>query len=110
MKTICVVFLFVVLCCTNIYSKNNFYKFSHLTTENGLSSNNVTTIFKDSRGFMWFGTSDGLNKFDGHKITIYKHDPDDSLSISNNNINKIIEEKDVRLWIGTQNDINVYDP
>jgi len=51
--------------------------FDKLTTEDGLSQNTVTSILQDTRGFMWFGTEDGLNKYDGHTFTVYRHDPDD---------------------------------
>lgn len=75
--------------------------FRHLTTGNGLSQNNVTCIVKDRRGFMWFGTQDGLNKFDGYKFTVYRNDPRNPQSISHNYIHTIFEDKQGRLWIGT---------
>ena len=76
-------------------------KFSHITAEQGLSMGVVNCVLQDSRGFMWFGTQDGLNKYDGYNITIYKHNPLDSNSLSNNFINALYEDKSGILWIGT---------
>ena len=74
-------------------------QFEHLTVEQGLSSNSVFGVFQDSRGFMWFGTTDGLNKFDGYSFTVYKHDPLDSNSIAANNISQIYEDRSGTLWL-----------
>jgi ligand-binding sensor domain-containing protein/serine phosphatase RsbU (regulator of sigma subunit) len=76
-------------------------KFSHITAEQGLSMGVVNCSFQDSRGFMWFGTQDGLNKYDGYNITVFKHNPLDSNSLSNNFINTLYEDKNGVLWIGT---------
>src|ERR1700761_835564 len=64
-------------------------RFRHISNEQGLSNSTITCIFQDSRGFMWFGTRDGLNKYDGVKVTIYKNDPNNKNSISDNFINCI---------------------
>ena len=58
-------------------------------------------ILQDSKGFMWFGTEDGLNKYDGYTFTVYKHDPEDPNSISDNWIQAIYEDRSGDLWIGT---------
>lgn len=76
-------------------------KFNHITSDQGLSMGVVNCVLRDSRGFMWFGTQDGLNKYDGYNITVYRHDPLDSLSLSNNFINALYEDKEGTLWIGT---------
>jgi len=77
-------------------------KFEHLTVEQGLSQNNIMCILKDKHGFMWIGTHDGLNKYDGYKFTIYRHDPDDSLSLSSNWITSLYEDCSGVLWVGTK--------
>ncbi len=82
-------------------AQNNHLKFEHLQTDAGLSHSNVICILQDSRGFMWFGTRDGLNKYDGYKFTVYRNDPKNKLSISNNYIYDIIESADGDLWLGT---------
>ncbi|NNV57776.1 hybrid sensor histidine kinase/response regulator [Limnovirga soli] len=96
---------YIILCLslisTAILSQQPSVKFQHLQTENGLSQSNALTIIQDKQGFMWFGTRDGLNKYDGYKFTVYKNDTKDSTSISNNYITKIIESKTGELWIST---------
>ena len=82
----------------------------HITPEQGLSQSYVNCIFQDAQGFMWFGTQDGLNKYDGKKITVYNSDPDDPESLSGNTIVQIIQDKQGRLWIGTENGLNIYTP
>lgn len=75
--------------------------FEHLGTARGLSQSNVTCILQDSRGFMWFGTRDGLNKYDGYGFVIYKNSAGDPHSLGNNFITSLIEDKEGNLWIGT---------
>ena len=77
------------------------FKFSHITSEQGLSMGVVNCVLQDSRGFMWFGTQDGLNKFDGYNITVFKNKQLDSNSLSNNFINALYETKNGELIIGT---------
>jgi len=85
--------------------------FKHLTVENGLSNNKVNCILEDRFGFIWFGTEDGLNRFDGYDLKIYRHKPDDKNSISSNDIWALFEDKDGFIWIGTKaGEINRYDP
>lgn len=75
--------------------------FDHLGTESGLSQSNITCILQDSRGFMWFGTRDGLDRYDGYEFTVYKNAPNDPKSISNNFITGITEDTGGDLWIAT---------
>ena len=85
-------------------------KFRHLTTDEGLTQNTVTCILQDSKGYMWFGTQSGLNKYDGYTFTIYKHNHLDSLSISSNRIQKIIEDKEGFIWVATSDQgLNRFD-
>jgi signal transduction histidine kinase/ligand-binding sensor domain-containing protein/CheY-like chemotaxis protein len=90
-------------------SQNKSADFEQLTIENGLSNSNIQTIYQDSKGFMWIGTQDGLNKFDGINFTVYHHIPGDSSSISENFIVNICEDKKGNLWVGTLNGLNIYD-
>lgn len=85
-------------------------RFETLSVEDGLSQSNVQSILQDSRGFMWFGTEDGLNKYDGYSFTIYKHDPDDQKTISDNSILSIFEDSHKNLWIGTARGLNRFEP
>lgn len=78
-------------------------RFERISLERGLSQSIVRTIFQDSKGFLWFGSQDGLNKYDGYEFTVYKYDPFDSTSLSENDIWSIYEapSEPKALWIGT---------
>ena len=67
--------------------------FEHISSEDGLSQVTVNSILQDSKGFMWFGTSDGLNKYDGYNFTVFRNDPDNPNSLSNNIILSIHEDR-----------------
>jgi len=67
-------------------------EFEHITIEDGLSNNMVRSIIQDDKGFMWFGTFDGLNRYDGHEFRIWRHDPDDPGSLSGNPVRVLYEE------------------
>jgi signal transduction histidine kinase/CheY-like chemotaxis protein/ligand-binding sensor domain-containing protein len=93
---------------TDAQQKN--LKFEHLDINDGLSQNNVLCTIQDSRGFMWFGTRNGLNKYDGNEIKVYKNDVKNGNSISNNFISGIIEDKEGNIWIATRGGgLNKYD-
>jgi ligand-binding sensor domain-containing protein/DNA-binding CsgD family transcriptional regulator len=77
-------------------------RFQHLTPADGLSQNSVTAILQDSRGFMWFGTQDGLNRYDGHRFTIFKADKNDPGGLSGSIITVLFEDRQGVIWIGTQ--------
>ena len=76
--------------------------FNHLTIEDGLSQSSVTCILQDKKGFMWFGTQDGLNRYDGYNIKVFKNDPGDSTSLTDNFIFSIYEDQSGSLYIETQ--------
>jgi len=77
--------------------------FDHLTVKEGLSQGSAICMFQDSRGFMWFGTQDGLNRFDGYEFKVYKHDPANPATVNDNFIISIGEDSSHTLWIGTVN-------
>jgi ligand-binding sensor domain-containing protein/signal transduction histidine kinase len=85
-------------------------KFAHLTTNDGLSQGYVTAILQDRRGFMWFATRDGLNRYDGSAFVVYKHNPNDSASLSSNFIEDLVEDDHGYLWISTNTGVNKFDP
>ncbi len=85
-------------------------RFRHISNEQGLSNSTINCIFQDSRGFMWFGTRDGLNRYDGVKVTIYRNIPNNNTSISDNFIRCITEGPDHKLWIGTSAGLNSFNP
>src|SRR5215211_5823950 len=85
-------------------------RFDHISIEQGLSQSSVRVILQDSRGFIWFGTEDGLNRYDGYNFKTFKPDPDVSSSLSDRWITSIVEDQDGYLWIGTrQGGLNRYD-
>lgn len=87
--------------------------FERFSIDDGLSKNSVTCIFQDSPEFMWMGTFNGLNRYDGYRFTIFRHNPKDSTSLSNNQITAIYETSfngKRALWIGTTNGLNRFDP
>jgi ligand-binding sensor domain-containing protein len=76
--------------------------FRHLTIADGLSQNAVSAILQDTRGFMWFGTKDGLNRYDGYNFLVFRHDPFDPTTISDSDVTALFEDRDGRLWVGTR--------
>ncbi|MDR3262564.1 MAG: response regulator [Tannerella sp.] len=85
------------------------YYFSRITGENGLSQSNVKAIIQDSYGFMWFGTKNGLNRYDGTSVKILKCE-DVISGKGNNNISAIYEDAERKLWVGTDKGVYIYDP
>ncbi|MEJ2543518.1 MAG: two-component regulator propeller domain-containing protein [Calditrichaceae bacterium] len=84
-------------------------KFENLSIADGLSQVTVYSILQDHRGFMWFGTRDGLNKYDGYNFTVYRHQPYDSTSLIHNKINSLHEDHNGVIWIGTDNGLTIYN-
>ncbi|MDQ3192814.1 MAG: hypothetical protein M3Q58_14560 [Bacteroidota bacterium] len=102
--------LFALFFASLAIGQNNSIKFINLSIKEGLSQSSVNHVLQDKRGFMWFGTQDGLNRHDGYNYTVLKHNPSDSFSISDNYINVIFEDKKGILWIGTEGGLNKFDP
>ncbi len=100
-KFIIVLFLCSILFVGTITPQSNI-RFNHLTVEQGLSQSAVTCIFQDKHGFMWFGTQDGLNRYDGYNFKIFKNIPSDSTSLSDNFIFSIYEDHSGTLYFETQ--------
>ncbi len=76
-------------------------RFSHYSLEQGLSNATVFDILMDRRGYLWFATKDGLNKFDGYRFTVYRHDTNDPDSLSANMLAKLLEDSRGELWVCT---------
>jgi len=95
----------------NPYQLLTQLRFEYITLEEGLSQNNVFAILQDRLGYLWFGTEDGLNRYDGYTCKIFRHNTDDSTSISDNTILSLFEDRDGTLWIGTKfGGLNKFDP
>ncbi|MFA5405496.1 MAG: two-component regulator propeller domain-containing protein, partial [Ignavibacteria bacterium] len=94
----------------NLPAQSYDYKYSNFTSENGLSNNSVNCIYQDNYGFLWIGTNNGLNKYDGYVFTNYHSNPLDSTSISNDFITYITEDNSGSLWIATlEGGLNRFD-
>ncbi len=85
-------------------------KFHRLTIDQGLAQSTVNCILHDSKGFMWFGTQGGLNRYDGYRFQVYTYDPDDRNSVSSSFIFSLLEDKSGVFWIGTKRGLNRFDP
>ena len=93
-------FLIVMLLTTNSLAQNKPVKFNRITSSNGLSQNKAIGLVQDHDGFIWIGTEDGLNKYNGYNFEIFKRIPGDSLSLNDNWVNSIYVAKDGTLWVG----------
>ncbi|MXV14521.1 hybrid sensor histidine kinase/response regulator transcription factor [Hufsiella ginkgonis] len=106
-KTLSVI-LFVFF-CAYAHAQNDL-NFTTLSDRDGLSSNTVNAILKDRYGYMWFGTDDGLNKFDGTNLAVYRHDPENRSSIAASGVVALHEDREGNLWIGTSEGfVSLYD-
>jgi ligand-binding sensor domain-containing protein/signal transduction histidine kinase len=83
------------------HAHDNDIKFERVSLEQGLSDSTVFCMLQDSQGFMWFGTHDGLNKYDGYDFEVYRHDPEALHSLSNSDVRCLHEDQSGTLWIGT---------
>jgi signal transduction histidine kinase/ligand-binding sensor domain-containing protein/DNA-binding response OmpR family regulator len=94
--------LVILILLTNVcFAQNLFYK--NYNVDNGLSQNNVSCVLQDHLGFMWFGTDDGLNKFDGYTFYVYRKESGNKNSLGSNSITAIVEDSFNNLWVGTKN-------
>ncbi len=92
--------IFFVLLATAVAAQQREIRFDRI--EQGLSQGTVNSILQDSRGLMWFGTQDGLNRFDGYSMEVYKHHPEDKASLPSNHIWSLREDERGDVWIGTE--------
>lgn len=93
-----------------VYSANGQqYYFSHYQVENGLSNNTVLCILQDQAAFMWFGTRDGLNRFDGTSFKVFRNNPKSTYSIGSNAIMSLADDNEQKMWIGTERGLFVFN-
>ena len=107
MKNVFLLFLLTAMPVWGLGQNKNL-KFDHIGLNEGLSHSYVTSILQDSNGFMWFGTNDGLNMYDGYTFTVFRQDSTRN-SLSNNRINHILEDSRENLWIATGEGLNKFD-
>lgn len=84
-------------------------RLERIDSSSGLSHNSVYSLLQDRQGFMWIGTVDGLNRYDGHEFLVYRYDPSDPTSLSNNLVNVLFEDQGGSLWVGTEDGLNRFD-
>jgi ligand-binding sensor domain-containing protein len=101
MHTIKTLVIILLLTNSRISPQSSYPEFQHLSMEQGLSQSNVNCILQDSKGFLWFGTKDGLNRYDGYSFRVYQNSPTDSNSITDNYITALAEDKSGNIWAGT---------
>lgn len=104
------IFLMQLITAGLLHAQNTQFQFSHLDLNSGLSHSYVTAILKDDKGFMWFGTVSGLNRYDGYKFKIFKHAANDTTTINDDYILSITAGPQNKLWVETRNGFNIYDP
>lgn len=109
-KSFCLFLCLVLTLFADAQSAQERYFFRHLDVRAGLSQNTVNTILQDRTGFMWFGTKDGLNRYDGLSFRVFKHDASDPWSIGNNFITELYEDEAGDIWVGTDAGLYIYSP
>ncbi len=103
-NTLAITVFFVLLCgFSTSFPQVNTVKLNHYSIHQGLSQSSVTCMVQDSLGYIWIGTQDGLNRFDGYNFTVYRPVPGDSTSLSDNSILCLFVDKSGTLWVGTEN-------
>ncbi|MEP7373178.1 MAG: two-component regulator propeller domain-containing protein [Chitinophagaceae bacterium] len=106
---LCKTTILVLLLAIATGSAGQSYYFRHYQVENGLSNNAVICSIQDKKGFLWFGTKDGLDRFDGYTFKIFRNDPEDENSIGSNFIHSLFVDSSNVLWVGTERGLYQYD-
>ena len=119
MRYVCTLFCILIIYSVHAYFNFSSAQFSdfgdtpleaeHLNIEQGLSQSTVLSILQDQKGFMWFGTQDGLNRYDAYNFKIFKLQRRDSTSLPDNNIQTLFQSKDGTIWVGTERGFSMYN-
>ena len=100
--------LLMLILPTQLCAQSNQIRFEHI--HQGLSQVTINTMLQDQQGFLWFGTQDGLNRYDGYRFKVFKHIPGKPNSLVNNHIQSLYQDKQGLLWIGTQGGLSQFNP
>jgi len=106
----CRIALLTLLSASSLSGQEDYVRFKQITINEGLSLSSVYTIYQDSKGFMWFGTEDGLNKFDGRTITVFGETTDQHHLLANKWTELIYEDKSGMIWLGSRGGLTMYNP
>jgi signal transduction histidine kinase/ligand-binding sensor domain-containing protein len=98
-----------LLCVQLSLRAQSMPRLDRIPSELGLSQNLISCLMQDRKGFLWIGTKDGLNRFDGYEFVVYQYDAYDSTSLSDSDITALLEDRAGRIWIGTQRGLNWFD-
>lgn len=101
------ILLFVTVAFIPLFSQH--FAPQNLQSLNELTSNSVYAILRDSEGFLWIGTQNGLNRYDGEKFISYLHNPHDSTTLSDNFVLSLAEDSAGTIWVGTRHGLNFFD-
>jgi ligand-binding sensor domain-containing protein len=102
-------FLVFVMCASTAFAQPPHLQFQHLSDVNGLSNNRVWAITQDKYGLIWVGTQDGLNRFDGYKVDVYRREPGNKNSLPDNYVRCLFTDSYGTVWIGTSSGLAYYD-
>jgi diguanylate cyclase (GGDEF)-like protein/PAS domain S-box-containing protein len=99
----------IVVALSTSDSRASGARFTRISVEQGLSQNSVQAILQDHVGFMWFGTEEGLNRYDGYTFLVFKHDPHDARTLPDDVISALLEDQQKQLWVGTARGLALFD-
>jgi signal transduction histidine kinase/ligand-binding sensor domain-containing protein/DNA-binding response OmpR family regulator len=104
--------VFIIIICLAglcLHAQTNQYQFARIDISQGLSHSQINTMLRDSKGFMWFGTMSGLNRYDGYRFTVFRHNLHDTTSISDDFITRLFEGPENKIWVNTRKGFNIFD-
>lgn len=105
------VFFALLLLSGTVLAQQNKYKFEHVSVEQGLSHSIVYSIVQDKKGFLWFGTQKGLNRYNGYEFDVFENDPLDSSTVSSDDVSLVYEDHEGKFWLATWGGgLNLFDP
>lgn len=107
---VCFLLLRTLICQAQQSEISPVIKFDNITMEDGLAINVVPTILEDTRGFIWFGTVNGLHRYDGYECKIYRKDIKDSLTLLGNSIEALFMDEEGHIWVGTGKGLSRFNP
>lgn len=109
MRSVLLTVVITVILIAPLFAQTLNLKFNHINIGQGLSNSTIEAIYQDSRGYIWFGTRDGLNRYDGNQFRVFKNSANDPKSITDDFIKCIHEDVHHNLWIGTSNGLNMFN-